>query len=127
VSDWTVPALKEHLESLIKALDEKQKAIREEDLRARALTESRMDDRFEEHNRFREQINHERSTFVTRDQLDAVKETFAERNASTDKALDLREGRSKGVSATGAAVVAAVGAVASVAAILSVMWAIGHG
>ncbi len=105
-SIWTIESLKEHFD-----------ALRVEDLRARELTEGRMNDRFEEHNRFREQINHERTNYVTRDQLDAVKDTQIAAQAATQKALDLREGQSKGIGLTGQTVLSLLTAAAAIVAI----------
>jgi hypothetical protein len=111
--------LREYVERIVADLDKRIDAIRSEDLRARSLTEGRMTDKFEEHNRFREQINHERGEYVTRVEMNAFKANFSEYKEATSKALQLAEGKSAGVSNTFSIGIAIIGAAGTVVAIIA--------
>ena len=128
MTEWTVETLKILLDDRITALELRLDNVRVEDIRARTLTEGRMNDKFEEHNKFRQQLEHERASYVGREEmnsfkasmgqeLNAVRSQLSDFKEATNKALDTREGQSKGIGITSQTVFSLIFAAAAMVAI----------
>ena len=81
----------------------------------------RIDERLYEANRFRQQIEAERGTFLTRDEFRAFEKSYDESREMVSRSLALREGQSRGFSQTGALIVAGLGAVLTILTIVVVV------
>lgn len=131
-----------HIRELIAANDRRYEEVRNEDLRARKTESDRTTDRFEEHNRFRQQVTEERVHFATAEGLNALarvldqfKEqiqrelTLSKQQATRElnqfkEAVNIRlaesQGKQQGLSASGRIIITALGAAATLISIIVV-------
>ncbi len=112
-SNWSVLALKRHLEALRAADLEGLKLAREADQRAIDQAAEWTKERLQSHNdllnKWRDSSEKDRLNFVTVEAFEALKQAFDLYKEITAKALTLAEGKSKGMDAVRAAVSFIVG------------------
>ncbi len=112
-TEWSVSALKKHLEALRAADLETLKLARESDQRAINQASEWTKERLQSHNdllnKWRDSAEKDRANFVTQEAFEALKQAFDLYKEITAKALTLAEGKSKGMDAVRAAVSFIVG------------------